>query len=121
MSTTFLQASDLDSIEPQIQFFKKISLVRNKLYSPGIELSFKDPAERTKFIRLRIKWTDYVNDLLNAIARVLVDKLEENRTAFEIGIKKLESTIDGLTDTVMFLELLGNVLGVIAKVVVVAS
>jgi hypothetical protein len=121
MSSTFLQATDLNSIEPRIKFFKEISAIRNMLYSPGIELKFENQVERAKFIRLRIKWTDYVNDILNDIASVLVDKLDENRQEFEAGIKQLKRTIKSVTDSAMFLQLLSNVLGVIAKVVVLAA
>lgn len=100
-----------------VEFFKVIKDFEVKLYAIGIENRFTDPDELIKFKKLRLKWSFFVDEVQIDIASVLVNELQQLEDEFKDGIKSLEQNVQDLQDAVDFLKLLGDVLGIIGKIV----
>jgi hypothetical protein len=100
-----------------IEFFQMIKEFEVKLYAIGIENRFPDPDELIKFKKFRLQWSFFVDEVQIDITSVLVNQLQQLEKPFEDGIKSLEQEVEDLKNTVDFLNLLGNVLGIIGKIV----
>lgn len=104
-------------LETSIAFHKKLLELRNQLYTSGVEYKFKDGRERSNFIRFRIKFTDFTDDLLNGVAEILVDKLEENDKELNNGIEKLQTSIKEVNDSKKILVAFASLLKTISKII----
>ncbi|MBD0385510.1 MAG: hypothetical protein ICV54_03010 [Nostoc sp. C3-bin3] len=109
-------ASDSDN-KKELAFLEKISDIENNLYQAGIESKFTDPKQKEEFKKYRLKWTSCVNTVRNKIGNDLVNKLEKNEKGFEDGIKALNQEIQKMNDTVGFLDIFGQTIDIIEKIV----
>jgi len=109
--------AQLSDVQKQLEFLRKLQSIESGLYRPGIEDEFEDLNEKEQFKQDRSQFSLYVQKLQANTARVLVDKLEENNKEFENGIKNLEKESQSINDTVAYLQLFGQVLGMIGKIV----
>lgn len=108
--------SNIDN-KKQLEFLEKISGIEKKLHEPGIESKFTNPKQKEEFKKYCYKWTSFVNTVRNNIGTVLVNKLEQNEKGFEDGIKAINQEIQKINDTVGFLEIFGQTINFIEKIV----
>lgn len=106
-----------DDIKARLDFLKEISLVQAKLFRPGIESKFTNDTELKKFKKLRLQWTVYVETVEIDILSVLLDKLQENQSDFEDGIKGINQKIQNINDVVGFLNLIQRGLDILGQII----
>ena len=114
--------NDLSSnsdIKTRLEFLQEISLIQAKLFRPGIESEFPDEEQQKKFKKFRLKWSMFVQTVDIDIATVLVDKLEENQSAFEDGIEAINEEIQEIDDIVGLLNLLERGLNILGRIITI--
>ncbi|MEL4895020.1 hypothetical protein [Crocosphaera sp. Alani8] len=104
-------------IEARLEFLKEISRIQSQLYTPGIESRFQDEQEKRKFKLFRLQWSMYVQRVEIDILSVLVDKLEENESAFKSGIEAINGEVQNINNTVGFLNLLERGLKILERII----
>lgn len=112
-----MNSTNANQDKKRLEFLKEISLVKARLFRPGIESEFVPDERKKKFKKLRLEWSRYVETVQIDILTVLVDRLEENESAFEEGIRSIETEIQEIDNAVEFLKSLERGLEILGRIV----
>lgn len=116
-----ISTSGINEIVKRLDALNKLQECQSKLYRLGIERSFSDGEQLSDFLEKRSQYTLYVNQAQLDLLTIIIDELKSNESGFNDGIKNLSAESEGISDTAGYLGLFATVLGILAKVINIAT